>query len=123
MAMDFNDADFIVPRLLDSPEALAELFERLDLFVTGDTRHDVTGQATGELFLHVFQIQFFHKGAGDGGECVAVEIREWCQSVTLPADFDRIEKTHLARSRVFPECHGIRMSIGGRPMMSEFLPA
>ena len=81
----------MISSFLDSPETLAELFERLDLFVAGDTRHNVTGQAPGELFLYVFQIKSLHKGSGDGGESVAVEIDEGRKAVTLPADFNRIE--------------------------------
>lgn len=74
-----------------SPEALAELAERYDFFVTGHTRHNVAGQAAGELILSVFQIKFLHKGASDGCKCITVEIREGCKSVTPSTDFDGIE--------------------------------
>jgi hypothetical protein len=62
----------------NSSQALTKHPERLHLLLACHACHNVSRETAGDVITLGIKSEVFHENAGNGCECVAVEIREWC---------------------------------------------
>lgn len=101
----------------------AKFPERLDLFLARHACHDVFRETAGDVIALGIKSGAFHKNAGDGCECVTVEIGEWREAVAFAADFHGFKKIHGLLPGIVPQGFAILVAVGGRAVVSGFLAA
>ncbi len=97
-------------------ETGAEIVERADFFVGGDTSDDVAGEAAHEVGLCSFQFQSGDHIANDRCESSSIVKAKRCHLVASPTKIHSLFQRHQLGMSIVPEFLGLGMAIRSRLM-------
>lgn len=106
-----------------SSQACAEFLKGFHFLLAGHPGDDVPCEAAGDGGAFFWECQAVDQYPRDGGEGVAVVIREGGESVAAAAEIDHLIQGHHFHLRGFPKLSASGVTVRGGSMMGVFVIA